>query len=298
MNGFGEGSPAESWMPRSLAALGAGWLCGGVAGALGIELGTAWTILFVLLPGAGLLGAALHKLARGWRLPDMRKGARAEETVGLAIEYALTRERCAVAHNVEGIARFAALSYLEGKLIYRTEQQHTHLEWLRFLKQIDRAVPKELAVHIIADNYSTHKHAKVTAWLGRHGRFHMHFTPTSVGDIDHLVATPRGLWVIETKHGRVPRPEFQETLRRIALNVQAVRDWAPRMRVTGCLVFASVHGNPPKPTYEWGTETIRCFESATSLMREVKAEAHWEGGSTEIAREVWRLGRVDGARSR
>ena len=77
------------------------------------------------------------------------------------------------------ICLFAALSYLEGKLIYRTEQQHTHLEWLRFLKQIDREVPKELAVHIIADNYSTHKHAKVTAWLGRHGRFHMHFTPTS-----------------------------------------------------------------------------------------------------------------------
>ena len=77
------------------------------------------------------------------------------------------------------ICLFAALSYLEGKLIYRTEQQHTHLEWLRFLKQIDREVPKELAVHIIADNYSMHKHAKVKAWMGRHRRFHMHFTPTS-----------------------------------------------------------------------------------------------------------------------
>jgi len=49
------------------------------------------------------------------------------------------------------ICLFAALSYLEGKLIYRTEQKHTHLEWLRFLKQIQRAVPKALAVHIIAD---------------------------------------------------------------------------------------------------------------------------------------------------
>ena len=77
------------------------------------------------------------------------------------------------------ICLFAALSYLEGKLIYRTEQKHTHLEWLRFLKQIQREVPKELAVHIIADNYSTHKHAKVQAWLQRHKRFQMHFTPTS-----------------------------------------------------------------------------------------------------------------------
>ena len=61
------------------------------------------------------------------------------------------------------ICLFAALSYLEGKLIYRTEQKHTHLEWLRFLKQIEREVPPELAVHIIADNYSTHKHAQVQA---------------------------------------------------------------------------------------------------------------------------------------
>ena len=77
------------------------------------------------------------------------------------------------------ICLFAALSYLEGKLIYRTEQKHTHIEWLRFLKQIQREVPKGLTVHIIADNYSTHKHAKVKAWLKRHKRFHMHFTPTS-----------------------------------------------------------------------------------------------------------------------
>ena len=77
------------------------------------------------------------------------------------------------------ICLFAALSYLEGKLIYRTEQKHTHLEWLRFLKQIQREVPKELDVHIIADNYSTHKHAKVQTWLQRHKRFHIHFTPTS-----------------------------------------------------------------------------------------------------------------------
>ena len=77
------------------------------------------------------------------------------------------------------ICLFAALSYLEGKLIDRAEQKHTHLEWLRFLKQIHREVPHELAVHIIADNYSTHKHAKVKAWLERHQRFHMHYTPTS-----------------------------------------------------------------------------------------------------------------------
>ena len=77
------------------------------------------------------------------------------------------------------VTLFAALSYLEGKLIYRTEQQHTHVEWLRFLKQIDRETPTDVDLHLIADNYSTHKHEKVVGWLKTHPRFHMHFTPTS-----------------------------------------------------------------------------------------------------------------------
>ena len=71
------------------------------------------------------------------------------------------------------------MSYLEGKLIYRTEKKHTHLEWLRLLKQIHHEVPQDLDIHLIADNYCTHKHAKVRKWLGKHERFHMHCTPTS-----------------------------------------------------------------------------------------------------------------------
>lgn len=74
---------------------------------------------------------------------------------------------------------FAALNYLEGKLITTIAEQHRHQEWLAFLKKIDRETPKDLAIHLIADNYSTHKHAEVKAWLTKHPRFHMHFTPTS-----------------------------------------------------------------------------------------------------------------------
>ena len=77
------------------------------------------------------------------------------------------------------ITLFAAMNYLDGKLIKRLEAKHTHVEWLRFLKQIDRETPKELTIHVIADNYATHKHEKVRAWLARHPRFRMHFTPTS-----------------------------------------------------------------------------------------------------------------------
>ena len=82
-------------------------------------------------------------------------------------------------HRHGTITLFAAMNYLDGKLIDRLEAKHTHVEWLRFLKQIDRETPADLAVHVIADNYATHKHAKVKAWLGKHPRFEMHFTPTS-----------------------------------------------------------------------------------------------------------------------
>ncbi len=77
------------------------------------------------------------------------------------------------------ITLFAALIQLTGKLIARTEANHTHVEWLRFLKQIDRETPRELDLHLIADNYATHKHPRVRAWLDKHPRFTMHFTPTS-----------------------------------------------------------------------------------------------------------------------
>jgi transposase len=74
---------------------------------------------------------------------------------------------------------FAALNVAEGKLIGACMPQHRHQEWIKFLKQIDEQTPAELDLHLIADNYATHKHPKVLAWLKRHPRFHMHFTPTS-----------------------------------------------------------------------------------------------------------------------
>lgn len=206
-----------------LGMAGIGWLLG--AGLVlwttrGPGQGVAeWMVWSILLPGAAFVLAALYKAKRGWRLPDMRTGARAEETIGQAIEYALTRDACAVAHHVEEIAR--------------------------------------------------------------------------VGDIDHLVATPNALWVIETKHTRVPKSEFPETLRRIAANVQGVREWAPGTRVTGCLVFASDQQKSPKPTFKHGEETIKAFANRTALMRELRKEARGSGGSRELATRVWKLGKLE-----
>ena len=74
---------------------------------------------------------------------------------------------------------FAALNVLDGQVIGQCQPRHTHVEWLKFLRQIDRVTPKGKTLHLIADNYATHKHPKVLAWLKKHPRFHMHFTPTS-----------------------------------------------------------------------------------------------------------------------
>jgi transposase len=74
---------------------------------------------------------------------------------------------------------FAALNVLDGQVIAQCQPRHRHTEWLKFLRQIDRETPKGKALHLIVDNYATHKHAKVQTWLTKHPRFHLHFTPTS-----------------------------------------------------------------------------------------------------------------------
>ncbi len=74
---------------------------------------------------------------------------------------------------------FAALNVLDGQVIAQCQQRHRHTEWLKFLKKIDRETPKEMTLHLIADNYATHKHPTVEKWLAKHPRFNMHFTPTS-----------------------------------------------------------------------------------------------------------------------
>lgn len=73
---------------------------------------------------------------------------------------------------------FAALDIREGEVLTQCTRRHRHQEFLTFLKHVDANVPAELDVHLILDNYATHKHAKVRAWLARRTRYHVHFTPT------------------------------------------------------------------------------------------------------------------------
>ena len=74
---------------------------------------------------------------------------------------------------------FAALDMLEGKVIGRCMQRHRHQQFIRFLNTVEREVAADKAVHVILDNYATHKHPKVRGWLARHPRVTFHFTPTS-----------------------------------------------------------------------------------------------------------------------
>jgi transposase len=102
---------------------------------------------------------------------------RTQPGLPLGVGHIKTRTHDYIRHGT--VTLFAALNYLDGKLISRIAKRHRHQEWLAFLKTINREVPAGLAIHLIADNYATHKHATVTAWLAKHPRFQMHFTPTS-----------------------------------------------------------------------------------------------------------------------
>ena len=79
---------------------------------------------------------------------------------------------------------FAAFNILDGVVLGRCMQKHTHQEFIRFLNTVENQVPANRQVHVVLDNYATHKHPKVVEWLGRHDRFTFHFTPTSASWIN------------------------------------------------------------------------------------------------------------------
>jgi transposase len=106
---------------------------------------------------------------------------------------------------------FAAFDVLEGTVIGRCMQRHRHQEFIRFLNAIERAVPAGKVVHVILDNYATHKHPKVMRWLARHPRFVFHFTPTSCS----------WLYAVETVFSRLTRRRLRRGVFRSIVDLQA-----------------------------------------------------------------------------
>jgi transposase len=96
---------------------------------------------------------------------------------------------------------FTALNTLDGTVIGTCMPQHRHQEWIKFLQLIDRETPKGKEIHLIADNYATHKHPKVQAWLARHPRFTVHFTPTSASWLNMVERFFRDLTVNRLRRG-------------------------------------------------------------------------------------------------
>jgi transposase len=121
---------------------------------------------------------------------------------------------------------FAALSMLDGKVISACMDRHRHQEWIKFLKVIDQQTPAQLDLHLIVDNYATHKHAKVLAWLKRHPRFHMHFTPTSSSWLNMVER-----WFGEITDKRIRRGVF----RSVAELIDAIES------------YIAQHNRDPKP---------------------------------------------------
>ena len=99
---------------------------------------------------------------------------------------------------------FAALRMLDGKVIGDCMQRHRHQEFIRFLNKIDKETPAKLDLHLIVDNYATHKHPRVKSWLKRHPRFHFHFIPTSSSWLNMVER-----WFREISDKRIRRGSFQ-----------------------------------------------------------------------------------------
>lgn len=106
---------------------------------------------------------------------------------------------------------FAALSMLDGKVIGDCMPRHRHQEFIRFLKKIDIETPPELNLHLIVDNYGTHKHPRVESWIRRHPRFHLHFIPTSSSWLNMVER-----WFREITDKRIRRGTFRSVPELIA----------------------------------------------------------------------------------
>ena len=106
---------------------------------------------------------------------------------------------------------FSALTVLDGTVIGRNMQRHRHQEFIRFLNAVEREVPSGKAIHAILDNYATHKHPKVRAWLARHPRWTFHFTPTSCSWLN----------AVETFFSRLTRRRLQRGIFRSVVDLQA-----------------------------------------------------------------------------
>ena len=136
---------------------------------------------------------------------------------------------------------FAALNIADGSVIGDCMKQHRHQEWIRFLNLIRKTVPAGKDVHIICDNYATHKHDKVKAWQQRNPNFHFHFTPTSASWLNMVERFFRDL-----SENRIKRGVFHS----VADLEQAIA------------AYLELHNEKPKP-FIWTAKASDILEKVT-----------------------------------
>ena len=136
---------------------------------------------------------------------------------------------------------FAALNTATGEVYGQCQQRHRHHEWLNFLRLIDETMPAEKQIHIICDNYATHKHPRVQRWLDRHKRFRVHFTPTSASWLNMIERFFRDL-----TEKRIRRGVFHD----LEQLIMAIGDYIDR------------HNQNPKP-FIWTAKASDILEKVT-----------------------------------
>jgi transposase len=121
---------------------------------------------------------------------------------------------------------FAALSVLDGRVIGRCMQRHRHCEFIRFLNAVEREAPAGKLIHAVLDNYATHKHPRVLAWLSRHPRWTFHFTPTSASWLN----------AVETFFAKLTRQRIRRGVFRSIVDLQSAIN-----------AYLAEHNAHPKP---------------------------------------------------
>src|SRR3989440_105990 len=147
------------------------------ADALLMERGVDGVGLYHTPPGGGVVLCVDEK-------SQIRALARSQRVLRMMPGMPERRPQDYARHGITSL--FAAFNTADGTVISELHRQHRATEFKKFLVTIDQAVPPELDIHLICDNYGTHKTPAIKAWLARHPRFHMHFTPTGSSWINQV----------------------------------------------------------------------------------------------------------------
>jgi transposase len=147
---------------------------------------------------------------------------------------------------------FAALDAVTGRVIRELHNRHRAIEFKKFLQRIDKEIPAELDVHLILDNYSTHKTPAINKWLAAHSRFHLHFTPTS------------GSWLnlVERWFGELTARKLRRGVHRSVKELNAdIEEWADRWN------------EDPKP-YVWVKTADEILDNLAGYCNTINASGH------------------------